>query len=215
MRPTTSLIQGFTALAVLACSAITTSAHAYYSTLDTADSLGSTEYRMALEPNFILNRDSGANMLARFDTGTSEHGDVRLLAGGGVSGFIAGALYKLIPFPDYENQPGIGAEGGLLFTNNNGNAAVHLRIHPLVSKRFATDGAGEFTPYASVPFGITFGQKSTTYPAQLAGGTKWVPEGFKHLALWGELGLELNAAFSYVSIGVSTSFDSFEHIRFD
>ena len=188
---------------------------AFYSNLDTADLLKPGEYELGLEPQYIFTDFPGANVIAHLNMGGTENSNYRFLLGSGSTAFQAGAFYKVVPIPDYQNQPGIGGYGGIIVGVENGQSTVSLRIHPEISKRFVTLSSGVFTPYFALPFGVLFYDGTPYYPIQVAIGTKWMPQSLKHMSFWGELGLNLNSAFSYVSLGLTVPFDSWENIRFD
>jgi len=192
-------------------------AHALFSTMDTGDILPAGMYDVGLETQFGLGGDypSGANFLGHFDMPGSEDINFKFIAGGGSLPFEAGGFVKYVPFPDLESQPAIGMLGGVVFSrSSSGTSMLNLRLHPLVSKKFDTQ-IGELTPFLSLPIGITFASGATTYPFQIAPGTRWRPAGYKNLSFMTELGINLNAAFSYISFGAIVPFDESGAFHFD
>jgi len=187
----------------------------FFSHLDTADLLKPGEYQLGAEPQIIFNNYSGLNVIGHLDMGATDSSNYRFVLGTGSTVFQAGGFFKFVPIPDYANQPGIGGYAGLLYAYQNGISVLSLRVHPEISKKLNSDRAGLFTPYVALPFGISFYNGNTLYPFQIALGTKWLPSQFRHLNFWTELGLNLNSAFSYLSLGLTVPFDSWNDIRFN
>lgn len=204
-------INHFLTAALLIC--FVTSAQAYYSTFDTADSLKLGEYSLGLEPQYIFTGPSGGNIFAHFDMGVEDSASLKFLLGTGSTVVSMGSFFKYIPIPDYKNQPGIGFFAGLLYTNNRDFSVLHFRLHPLISKKFQIESFGLLTPYVSMPFGIATGGGVTKYPVQFTMGSKYLPEGYETLNFLLELGFDLNAAFSYLSAGVSIPFEAIENFK--
>lgn len=189
---------------------------AFFSHLDTADLLKPGEYDLGIEPQYIFNSYSGLNVIGHFDMGSNNDStNYKFTLGTGATALELGGFFKWVPIPDYGNQPGIGGYTGVVIDVVNGTTAVSLRFHPEISKKFDTFKAGTWTPYAAIPFGISFYNGQTLAPFQLAAGTKWLPSNFRHLNFWGELGINLNAAFSYLSFGLTVPFDSWNNIQFN
>jgi hypothetical protein len=204
------LLSTFTAAMLVGAPAM-----ALFSTVDTADNLAPGQYSMGLEPQLIFDQFAGLNAIAHFDMGVNESSGLKFLAGSGSTAFQAGGFYKLVPIPDYKNQPGIGFFAGVLYANKDTNSSLHLRVHPLISKQFQTETSGNFTPYVAIPFGVSFWNGTTTYPVQLAVGTRWLPPAMKHTNFLFEAGFNLSNAFNYISAMISVPFDNFDAIRFD
>lgn len=184
----------------------TPQAHAYFSTIDTGDVIAPGTFQASLEPQLILNRYDGFNMVGRFDTGINEESSVRGILGFGKVDFQIGALYKYIPFPDAGNQPAIGAEAGIIYARVNGETEFSFRLHPLVSKRLETE-IGDLTPYVSIPLGITSRKDETIGPVQFVAGAELRPLNYQSISFFGELGLNVAKSFSYVSAAVAWRFD--------
>lgn len=189
-------------------------AHAFYSTMDTGDVLPEGKYSIGAETQFITNNDSGANLVTRFDGGISEEAGFRGELGFGTTDLHLGAFFKWIPIPDYDQQPAIGITSGLVFAEYSGHSEVSLRFHPIISKGFATE-FGKITPYGSLPFGLRSYNDDTDVPVQMTLGSELF---FSQIPLWrfkGEVGFDLNDAFTYISIGASLDFDAENGIRFN
>lgn len=183
-----------------------TTARAYFSTIDTGDLVAPDHYRASLEPQLILNNYNGGNLVGRFDTGIDQNSSIRGILGFGTVQYQAGALYKFVPFPDSGQQPAIGGEAGVVFAQINGVSEIDIRFHPLISKAFDTKYGG-ITPYASLPIGITSRPSETFIPVQLAGGAEFHPDRLKDMRFYGEMGVNLNRAFSYISVAAAYDFD--------
>lgn len=176
-------------------------ANAFYSTFDTADSIGQGRYKLGAELQYIANNLSGGNLIAHFDAGLDAENSLRFQIGSGSVNFQVGGFYKWAPIPDTSGQPAIAGLFGLVYANQNGRGLTGLRFHPIISKKF-----GNVTPYFSLPLGITFGSGSTTSPVQLVLGADWSPEFMGKLTIMGEIGAEVSNSFSYLSVGATHPF---------
>ncbi len=200
----------------LGISILCVNASAFQSHMDTADLLKPDQYQLGIEPQYIFNNVSGFNAIAHFDMGATEVSNFKFELGTGVVPLQMGGYYKWSPFPDIDNQPAIGGYFGVLYSYKNSNVTnLGFRAHPEVSKKFKLKNFGDVTPYGALPFGIAMESGNTTYPIQLAAGAKWLPSSLKHMNFWFEVGLELNQAFTYASIGLSIPFDTWDEIKFD
>ncbi len=193
-------------LAIVSATFVALPTQAYFSTIDTGELVAPHAYRATLEPQFILNKIDGANGIGRFSTGITDESSAELVLGLGAVDFQAGAFYKLIPYPDTEGQPAIGAKFGFLVADVNDETEYNLRFHPLISKSFDTE-AGILTPYGSLPLGLRVRNDTTTFPLQIAGGVEYKVSGHENLRLMTELGLNLSKAFDYISFAVAYNFD--------
>jgi len=181
-------------------------AHAYYSTLDTGDTLGEKKYDVSLEPQVILNRYDGFNLVGRVDAGINEESNLRAIMGFGKVDFQAGALYKYIPFPDTSHQPAIGFTTGAIYAHVQGSSELNLRFTPLVSKKAKVEDVN-LNLFASVPFGVLVRDNTTTIPIQIAAGTEWKIPSNEQFSIMGELGVNVSNAFSYISFAGVYYFD--------
>jgi hypothetical protein len=198
---------GSAVFAVLISSSIASSvANAYFSTLDTGDIIEKDKYQVMLEPQVILTDIQGVNAVTRFDTGIDQDSSLRAILGFGKVDFQIGGMYKYVPFPDTAKQPAIGGEAGILFARVNGGTEFSLRLHPLVSKTLETE-IGDVIPYGSIPFGFTSKKNEDVFPIQLVGGSELRPLNTPGFSFFGELGVNVNKAFSYVSVAVAYRFD--------
>ncbi|MGE3975928.1 MAG: hypothetical protein AB7F59_15495 [Bdellovibrionales bacterium] len=195
----------FILLAFLCALPFTNNAYAYFSTMDTGDILPSGQYKLGVEPQYVSD-PSGLNLNSFFDAGVTESSNIRVVAGVGSVSFNTGLFYKWVPIPDYQNQPAVGLMVGGTWARYKSENYPSVRFHPIVSKAFDTN-IGLLTPFAALPFGITAGPSRNTYPMQLAVGSDWKPDGLEKVHFMVEMGLNLNEAFSYVSVASVIYFD--------
>lgn len=187
------------------------SAHAYYSVMDTGKIIPTGKYRIIAGPQFITTgHNDGTNISGRFDAGMGESTTLRATAGGGNGDlFYTGLFAKYIPFPDFENQPALGFIGGITYARENigteNEDVLSLRFAPIASKDLETD-VGLVTPYVSLPISIAFADGDTIYPVQLVGGAEFKPYSWENVSFIGELGVKINKAFTYIALGVSFEF---------
>lgn len=191
---------------VLALLLLPAPAQAYFSTLDTGEVTNQGSYRVILEPQFILNKYDGVNLVGRFDTGITDDQAVRAIVGFGEVDFQMGGMYKWVPFPDADGQPAIGGSAGVLYARVADETEFSLRFHPFVSKRFETE-VGDLTPFVSLPLGVTTRDDDTFVPVQLAAGSEWKTLHWENLRFMAELGLNVSKSFSYISFGLVYEFD--------
>jgi hypothetical protein len=182
-------------------------AFAYNTTFDTGELLAPHQHQMGLESQFILSSPSATNFIAHYDLGATESTNYRFMVGGGTRMFETGGFFKFIPLPDYKYQPAIGAEAGIIYANSEGNHILGLRLSPLVSKNLDAEDFGFFTPYVAVPFGVNFSTLERSYPSQLVLGTSWAPSKDSIFKLLAEYGINMNAAFNYVTAGFAVPID--------
>lgn len=182
------------------------SAEAYFSTLDTGEMTAPGTFQAMLEPQLVLSRYDGFNVVGRFDQGLDESSSVRAILGFGRVDFQVGAMYKFIPFPDTANQPAIGGLVGATFARVQGETELSVRLHPLISKRFETE-IGDLIPFGTIPVGWTSRASETRWPVQIAGGAELRPLDTPNLSYFAELGVNVHQAFSYISAAVAYRFD--------
>lgn len=182
-------------------------AHAYFSVIDNGDLVAPGAYQASFEPQLLLTERQGFNVIGRLDVGIDQQSNVRALVGFGKVDFQIGGFYKIVPFPDTPRQPAIGADVGVIVARYDGDTKISVRLHPLISKRFESE-IGDFTPYASLPLGITTSTIEGTYtPVQIAGGTEFRSMNYPNVSYFAELGINLNRSFSYVSAAIAYRFD--------
>ncbi len=181
-------------------------AQAYFSTIDTGELIAPDKYQVSLEPQLIFNRYEGFDIVGRVDTGLTEATGLRGILGFGKVNFQIGGMYKWVPFPDVAGQPAIGLDAGVILARIDENTEFNVRLHPLISKRLESE-IGDFVPYASLPLGVSVRKEKTVVPLQIAGGTEFRPLNLPRISFFAELGININEAFSYVSLAAAYRFD--------
>lgn len=192
--------------------ALSGTAHAFVSVQDTGDVLKEGTYRGSVEPQFLFSKQAGANIAARLDAPVSESSTARGLVsvGSGID-FHTGAFYKWAPVPDYENQPAIAGQLGVVYARYDGEPEVSFRFNPIISKRFESEH-GTFTPYGSIPLALETRKGRAIGTAQLAAGTQYQPHQWDHVRFSAELGLSIKDSYNYA--GLSVIFDMDEEKGF-
>ncbi len=196
----------------------TFNAQAYYSLMDTAELVEEGKFNSNIETQFITDGESGLNLIGRLDSRLTDETGYRIEAGFGVVDFNIAAFYKWAPIPDTHKQPAISISGGVSlarykFGNETAND-LSLRAHPIISKNFQMD-FGQLTPYGGIPMGLRSVDGNTDFIAQLALGTQIKPREFKNMSFLGEIGFDLNEAFTYISLAFQLGIDPEEGIRFE
>lgn len=188
-------------------------AHAYFSTLSTADALEQDQYEAGFEMQYILNKIAGANFIGHFNMGMGKGRELDFLLGTGSTNFQLGAFFKTNPIPDVAGQPGISVMAGSIYANKDGAYTWSFRLHPIISEKFKLTEKTYITPYLTLPLGVTFSSVSTTVPIQLAFGAEWLPDFFSNIRIMGEAGFEINSSFSYYTVALKIPFDSSGDIK--
>lgn len=148
----------------------------------------------------------GANVSGFFDYPINEEMGARALFGTGDTDFYAGGSFKWVPYPDFDEQPAVGGKVEGIIGRKGDDSLTHIRIAPIVSKRFTTSH-GDFVPYGSIPVGINNFRSTTDTSVFIVGGTEYYHPEMNRWSFGGELGFNATKAFSYVSAYVTYSFD--------
>lgn len=185
----------------------TTSAHAYLSMAESGEILPMNLYQVGLEPQFLLNNGSGANLNAFFDAPLNDSTSGRISMGAGKIDFSTMASIKYIPFPDVDNQPAMGLRVGLGYTRVSNENWMLGQIAPLMSKKVGTD-MGTFVPYAAIPFEFVNKKDENITGSQFVVGSELLHPETPDLRYGAEVGFELNKSYTYLSVYVSLPFDS-------
>ncbi len=201
-----------TLMAVIGVS-ISTSAHAYYSLLETGNLLAEGEYKATLETQVLTDGYDGANFVGRFDTWLTEELNSQVLIGTGEIDFQVGGFVKWVPFPDLEKQPAVGIKAGGLFASTSGFNELSLRLSPFASKKFESE-IGPLTPFIALPIGIRTVEGETDTPVQLAFGADWKPLALEKFNFLTEAGFDIHDAFTYISIAAQLQFDDTNGVVF-
>lgn len=186
-----------------------TAALSYYSTLDNGETLKESIYRVGLGPQFILNQYDGAQFAGNVDMGLNEAQSVRGVLGFGKVDFELGAVFKWIPFPDIKSQPAFGGTVGLHYGKIGQVAETSFRVTPLMSKKFMTE-IGDVVPYIGLPISLRFRSGSaddgTSVPVQFTGGAEISFLNLPNWSFFGEVGLNVTKAFSYIALNANYQF---------
>lgn len=181
-------------------------ASAYMTVAESAEIVPENQYRLSMEPQFNY-----YNFNAHFDTGVAEDAQVRLSAGFGAGNYHFDFFYKRTPIPDYESQPAIGYKIGALFAKDNNLSIVTPTFCPLISKNIMIN-KDRWTPYVSLPIGVSVYQSTSTTPVHFVTGVEFVPTSVENMQFGGELGFNVKDSFSYVSAYVSFYFEPTEQV---
>lgn len=194
----------------LAVMFLTTPSFAFFSLMDTGELKREGEYRVLGEGQILFDGPEGFNLNGRFATGISEDSEIQFEAGVGSVDYYLGAFWKWVPFPDTADQPAAGVRGGLTFADFSGYSTYGLNITPMVSKRIQT-GIGAFSPYGGLMMGLQNNVNDTYFSLQAVAGVEWKPNEWdfnelQHFRFLLEYGLEIDDAFSYLSLGANYNF---------
>ncbi|MGZ3748253.1 MAG: hypothetical protein ACXWRE_12840, partial [Pseudobdellovibrionaceae bacterium] len=118
-----------------------------------------------------------------------------------------GASFKYVPFPDVDNQPGIGFRAGGFFSRKDSENSLTLQLAPLFSKKVNTEN-GLFIPYAAVAVDFTNTKERNFTGTQMILGTEYKTPEIPKMYFGVEAGLNLSESYSYISGTVTFPFDS-------
>lgn len=186
---------------------VSSSSMAYLTISETAELPPATYYQLGFEPQFFTNKGGGTNASAFFDAPFTDSTAGRLWLGAGVIDFNVGATFKYVPFPDVDNQPGIGFRAGGFFARKSSENFLTLQLAPIFSKKVNTD-SGLFTPYAAVSLNITNTKERNFTGSQIVFGSEYKTPDIPKMYFGLETGIELNDSYSYISGTVTFPFDS-------
>jgi hypothetical protein len=186
---------------------VSSSSLAYLTISETAELPPATYYQLGFEPQFLTNKGGGTNVSAFFDAPFTDSTAGRLWLGAGVIDFNVGATFKYVPFPDVDNQPGIGFRAGGFFARKDDENFLTLQLAPLFSKKVNTDN-GLFTPYAAVSLNFTNTKEKNFTGSQVVFGSEYKTPEIPKMYFGLEAGIELNDSYSYISGTVTFPFDS-------
>ena len=186
---------------------VSVQAHAaYYGVLDDGEILESGKYKLTPDLQ-ALTRNGGLNLGITADMGFQEDFGLRALAGFGKTDVYGGVMFKWMPIPDIESQPAIGVNVGLVYGKAGDFSDLSFRAEPLISKRIVVDQT-VITPYASIPVSIRTSKSSNEFikdrndvAVQMVLGSQLQVEAYKNLQFIAEIGLDLEKAPGYVSLG--------------
>jgi len=186
---------------------VSSSSLAYLTISESAELPAATNYQLGFEPQFLTNKGGGTNVTAFFDAPFSDSTAGRLWLGAGVIDFNVGATFKYVPFPDVDNQPGIGFRAGGFFARKSEENFLTLQLAPILSKKFESD-SGLFIPYTAVAFNFANTKEKNITGSQIVFGTEYKSPEIPKMYFGLEAGLELVDSYSYISGTVTFPFDS-------
>lgn len=176
--------------------------HAYMSLMTTGDILQKNQ----VQGLGYLEFWKGTNMNARASMGLTEDLQGDLEVSSGDIDFMASAMLKWVPIPDYEKQPALGIRGGLTYINTDSYTQTSLIATPFASKAFQSPH-GKFSPFAGVPLALNSNSDDTFLTARLIMGLDWTPQENPNLHVLGEIGIKIsNRSFGSVNIGAAYDF---------
>lgn len=186
---------------------VSSSSFAYLTISETAELPPATYYNLGFEPQFFTNKGGGTNASVFFDAPFTDATSARLWLGAGVIDFNVGATFKYVPFPDVDNQPGIGFRAGGFFARKSSENFLTLQLAPIFSKKVNTE-SGLFTPYAAVSLNLTNTKERNFTGSQIVFGSEYKTPEIPKMYFGLETGIELNDSYSYISGTVTFPFDS-------
>ncbi|MEK2645249.1 hypothetical protein [Bdellovibrio sp. BCCA] len=186
---------------------LSSSAHAYLSIAESGEIVPAGMYQVGVEPQLLMNKGGGANFDVFFDTHINDATSARITMGAGAVDFNAFVSAKWMPFPDVENQPAMGLRVGAGLARDEDENLLQLQVAPLVSKKFDTE-YGLAVPYLAVPFTFLNTKEENTVASNLTVGSEFHYADWNQVTLGGEVGLDLNKSYSYISIFATFPFES-------
>jgi hypothetical protein len=192
---------------LLASALLSSSAFAYLTISESTEIPLAANYQIGFEPQFLTNHGGGVNASGFFDAPFNDSTVGRLWLGAGAIDFNMGASVKYVPFPDVENQPGIGFRAGGFFARKGDSNLMTLQLAPIFSKKVQTEN-GLFIPYAAIALDITSTKERNFTGSQMVLGTEYKTPDIPTMYFGAEVGLDLNESYSYISGTVTFPFDS-------
>ncbi|MGZ3775037.1 MAG: hypothetical protein ACXVCY_14200 [Pseudobdellovibrionaceae bacterium] len=186
---------------------LSTTAQAYLSIAESGEMVPPGKYQVGVEPQLLLNKGGGANFDVFFDSSINESTSARVQMGAGAIDFNAFASVKWIPFPDVNNQPAMGLRVGAGLARDEQQNILQLQVAPLLSKKYDTE-YGLTVPYLAVPFNFLNSKTENVVATNLVVGSEFHYVDWKEVTLGGELGIDLNKSYSYISIFATFPFES-------
>ncbi len=176
--------------------------HAYMSHMTTGDILQKNQVQALGYLEFWR----GTNVNARLSMGLTEDLQGDLEVSSGDIDFMASAMAKWVPIPDYQKQPALGIRGGLTYLDTNSYTQTSFSATPFASKSFESPH-GKFAPYAGVPLSLNTNSDDTFFTARMILGLEWTPTANPHVHVIGEGGIKISTrSFGSVNIGAAYDF---------
>ncbi|NUN06022.1 MAG: hypothetical protein HUU57_09685 [Bdellovibrio sp.] len=194
-------------LGLFLSSTFSATSHAYLSIAESGELPAPGKYQFGIEPQLLTNHGGGANVNVFVDTALNDATSARFTMGAGSVDFNAFASVKWMPFPDVDQQPAMGFRLGAGLARDEGENLLQVQVAPIVSKKFDTE-YGLTVPYLAVPFTFLNTKESNTTASHVAIGSEFHHPDWNQMILGGEVGIELNKAYSYISIFATFPFES-------
>lgn len=185
----------------------------YLSIGETGEVIQPNSYLIGASLQSISSGKSGFNAGGIVDAGWTEDSSSRFSFGFGVVDFHVGASYKLIPFPDYENQPAIGLKSSFWLARIDGTSTTTLQLSPLISKKVSST-SGQFTPYFAIPINYTSTKDSSQTGLQCVVGTSFEHSDLGQIVLTGEVALNLKDSESGLVVLATIPFDGTKGFKY-
>jgi hypothetical protein len=180
---------------------------AFLSFTESAELIGPGHYQFGVEPQLINVGGSGLNANVNFDYGIADDssGRVSLSTGADVD-FMAFGSYKWVPFPDVNNQPGIGFRGGVGVARVLNNNFMVFQGGPVFSKK-TPSSLGPMVPYIAIPIHLISTKNENYFASHLAIGSEMHLLRLPGAKTTLELGMNLSRSYSYLSVLFSFPFE--------
>lgn len=186
---------------------LSSQAHAFMSMAESGELVPMGSYQVGFEPQLLTDKDSGGNFNLLLDAPLNDSTSARVVLGGGTIDFNAFASVKFVPFPDVDKQPAMGIRLGAGIARNEDDNILQLQAAPLLSKKYDTE-YGLAVPYFAIPFTFLNTKDENFVATNLAVGSEFHYHEWNNVTLGGEIGLDLNKSWSYISIFASFPFES-------
>ncbi|MBK9322794.1 MAG: hypothetical protein IPM97_07600 [Bdellovibrionaceae bacterium] len=192
---------------ILSSLLLSSMAEAYLTMSESTEIPKAADYQVGVEPQFLTDNGGGTNITGFFDAPFNEATSSRLWLGAGTVDFNVGATMKYVPFPDIDNQPGIGFRAGGFFARRSTLNILTLQLATLFSKKVETN-SGLWIPYAAVALDLTNTKDRNFTGSQVMFGTEFKTSELPSMYFGAEVGLNLSETFSYIAGTVTFPFDS-------
>lgn len=189
-------------------------AQAYYTFLTTGDLPKPGTYKATGFMQFITDGAIGTTVNAQLESYFREDASLLFSAGVGTHQ-VASATIKWVPIPDLPRQASLGALLGLhigSFKTNLASDSVSksqkdfsIFFKTFLSKQLSIE-LGEMESFAALHLGLQVLEEHTRVPILLSVGTELKLFSQPNFNFIGELGFNLNQAFTYLSMGLVFSY---------
>jgi hypothetical protein len=202
MKP--AFLRGLFALVIGLMSYSTT--HAYLGIHESGELIPNKSYQLGFAPQLLTSKNSGINLNIFLDGTVNDSTSARVELSGGSIDFNAFASAKWIPFPDFDRQPAMGLRFGAGYARDESENILELQLAPLVSKKYDTE-YGLAVPYFAIPFTFLNTKSENFVATGLTIGSEFHYNEWKNVTMGGEIALDLNKSWPYLSIFAKFPFD--------